>query len=58
MLFTVVFLFSQDYMKMAPNGKSFLQSSIRRLFVSDESEADFDVGVKVMLAEVIQDSLQ
>ena len=43
---------------MAPDGNSLLQASLRKLFASDESAADFVGGVTVTLAEVIQDSLQ
>ena len=43
---------------MAPDGQSFLQAPLRRLFATDESDADFMGGVQVSLAEVIQDSLQ
>ena len=45
-------------MKTAPDGQSFLQAPLRKLFATDESDADFMGGAQVSLAEVIQDSLQ
>lgn len=48
----------QDYIKMVPNDKSFLQTHVRKLFPTDESEAEFESGVTKTLAEIIQDSLQ
>lgn len=43
---------------MAPNGRSFLSTTLKKIFSTDDSEADFENGKTLTLAEVIQDSLQ
>ena len=48
----------QDYIHIVPNDKALLQTHIRKLFTTDESEADFQSGVTKTLAEIIQDALQ
>jgi glycogen debranching enzyme len=48
----------QDYWKMAPDGKNVLQLEVRRIFQSDESQADFGSQQVVVLAEVVQEILQ
>lgn len=47
----------QDYIKMASD-KKLLQSPLRRLFSTDDGEPEFDSGVTVTLAEVIQEVIQ
>ena len=43
---------------MSPEGVAILQTPVRKLFPTDDSEAEFESGPKVPLSDLIQEALQ